>query len=240
MNIKHLICCLVMCYLPSAGASDLDDKAFAAAIHRAFPSWPQVENIRPSPVNGLIEFTVGGQLKYADPQGSVIVEGQMFAAASKRNLSQERMAEIGRIPWSELPHRLAMKTRVNGNGSRKIMVFADPNCSACHMLEAELAKVPDITVYTTVIPILGPASVARARQIACSSSPETSWVSWMIRRQDIPAASDCPAKFDEALHFASSRGIFATPQVFLEDGSKLMGAVPAKELDARLAGVRRQ
>jgi thiol:disulfide interchange protein DsbC len=73
------------------------------------------------------------------------------------------------IDFAQLPLKDAIVWK-QGNGSRKLAVFADPNCGYCKRLEKDLVNVKDVTIYTFVIPILGP--IRRSRR-ATSGAPRT-------------------------------------------------------------------
>ena len=66
-------------------------------------------------------------------------------------------AEARRVNFATLPLEDAVKT-VNGDGSRVLAVFSDPRCPYCNALDEELAKLDNVTVYTFLLPWLGPES----------------------------------------------------------------------------------
>ena len=58
------------------------------------------------------------------------------------------------MDFASLPFKDAVVWK-NGNGKRRIAVFADPNCGYCKRFERGLQELKDVTVYTFLIPILG-------------------------------------------------------------------------------------
>ena len=53
--------------------------------------------------------------------------GQVFDAKSSKNLTRERIDQLNKVKFSDLPLNLALK-QVKGDGKRVIAVFEDPNC----------------------------------------------------------------------------------------------------------------
>ena len=55
------------------------------------------------------------------------------------------MEKLSAIPFDQLPLKNAF-TQVRGNGKRKLVVFADPNCGYCKRFEKDLQKLDNVTI----------------------------------------------------------------------------------------------
>lgn len=243
LNTRILLLALVLVFaLPKVSASAEPAEPSAAARIRGklvavYPTFPKPSVIKQSPVAGLYEVVIAGQVKYVDESAEFLIDGSVVQLSNKANLTSQRMAELARVDWQKLPHQLAFTSRINGTGSRKLFVFADPNCGYCKKLERSLAELKDITVYTVQLPILGPDSLARSTAIACAPNPAAAWNAWMQDHVEPPAAAPtCHPQFERAAEFAKSHGINATPAIFLPDSTKLPGAVDTPELERLIAG----
>ncbi|HZX25896.1 MAG TPA: disulfide isomerase DsbC N-terminal domain-containing protein, partial [Telluria sp.] len=75
----------------------------------------KIDSVRATPYAGLYEVRVGGEILYTDKKGEYIVMGQVFEAKSSRNLTRERLDEINKIKFSDLPLESAIKY-VKGDG----------------------------------------------------------------------------------------------------------------------------
>ncbi|MET0518714.1 MAG: DsbC family protein [Burkholderiaceae bacterium] len=196
---------------------------------------PKIEEIRPSPLPGLWEVRIGNEIRYTDPSGNYLIEGDLIDLRTLKNLTEERTSKINAVDFASLPLKDAMVWK-NGKGTRRIAVFADPNCGYCKRFEKTLQDVKDITVYTFLIPILGGDSPQKSRAIWCAKDATASWRSWMIDGK--PPAKPEGACDDSTLerNLALSRRlrVTGTPAVLLEDGTRLPGAVPAEQLEKRL------
>lgn len=220
-------------------AACLPALANEAAIRKAFaermPTAPKIDEVRQGPVPGLWEVRIGNEVRYTDPTGSFLIEGEIYDLKAKKNLTEERVAQINRVDFASLPFKDALVWK-SGNGKRRIAVFADPNCGYCKRFEKSLQELKDVTVYTFLIPILGGDSPEKARAIWCAKDGTAAWQAWMLRGEAPPKA---PANCDSTAverNLALSRRIHVngTPAILLEDGNRIPGAVGAVELDRRL------
>jgi len=89
---------------------------------------------------------------YTDAKVAHVLVGSMYDAATKQNLSEERLRKLNRVAFDSLPLDFAIK-KVKGNGQRRLVVFSDADCPFCARLEAELKGIDDITIYTFLYPI---------------------------------------------------------------------------------------
>jgi thiol:disulfide interchange protein DsbC len=90
----------------------------------------EVKSVTKAPVPGLYEVNVGGQLVYTDATARYIINGELIDTKTNTNLTEERLAELNKIKWSDLPLSRAIKW-TKGDGSRTVAVFSDPNCGYC-------------------------------------------------------------------------------------------------------------
>jgi thiol:disulfide interchange protein DsbC len=183
---------------------------------------------------GLWEVVVSGDIFYTDEEGTLLISNaHIIDLKNRRDLTQERLAEIQRIDFDSLPLDLAIK-QVKGDGSRRIAVFADPQCTYCKQLEATMAKVSNVTVYLFLLPILSPASEDLSRKVWCATDPNAAWTDLLVRgitpaKQSLKCAALPTEKIKQ---FSQSVGISATPTLIMADGARQAGALPLDSLEA--------
>ena len=129
--------------LPAVANEAVIRKSFAERM----PNAPKIDEVRPAPVPGLWEVRIGNEIRYTDPTGTYLIEGEVFDLKAKKNLTEERVTQVNRIDFATLPFKDAV-TWKNGTGKRRIAVFADPNCGYCKRFEKGLQEMKDVTVYT--------------------------------------------------------------------------------------------
>ena len=130
-----------------------------------------------------------------------------------------------------------MKT-VRGNGSRQLAIFSDPNCGYCKRLEKSLQQLDNVTIYTYLIPILGPDSLQKSKQIWCAADPYKAYMDWMINGTAPNGKSDCATPLDKNMAYAKSYGITGTPTLFFTDGSRFPGAVQITDIEKKFSSLK--
>lgn len=200
-----------------------------------------VTSVRAAPMPGLYELFVNGELLYADEKVDYVIQGTLIRAADRRNLTEERLEKLKGIPFAQLPLDLAIKI-VKGDGSRKVAIFEDPDCPFCRRLEDALARVDNLTMYVLLYPLEGlhPGATDKSARIWCSPDRGKAWTDAVLGKANPTAASTCKTPLESLKKFAEARGIFATPTLVFEDGSRVAGAIPAADIEKRLSSARSQ
>jgi thiol:disulfide interchange protein DsbC len=218
----------------SAQADQVTDK-LKATVQSRLGDDATVKSVSKSPIDGLYEVNLGTQIIYTDASANYLVLGDIVDARTRKNLTDARLSETNRIDFATLPFGNAVKV-VKGNGSRKMAVFSDPNCPYCKQLESTLKSIDNVTIYTFLYPVLSPDSTAKSKSIWCSTDRAKAWEAWMQDHQVPTAAGTCDtAAIEKNLALGRSMNVDGTPTVFLADGRRLPGAVPADRLDKALA-----
>jgi thiol:disulfide interchange protein DsbC len=218
------------------------EAAIRKAIAERLPDFPKIDEVTKSPIPGLYEIRLGTDILYTDETGTFLVEGSIIDIRSRMNLTEQRVSRLTAIDFKSLPLKDAIVFK-QGNGSRKLVVFADPNCGYCKKFEREIAAVKDVTVYTFLYPILGPDSTEKSKTIWCAKDSTKAWRDWMV--SGVPATG---AEKDEKCDLASlernmalgrKHKITGTPALVFEDGRKVPGAVPPEQIEKQLAASRK-
>ena len=194
-----------------------------------------IESVKETPYGGLYEVRVAGDILYTDKKGEYLVIGQVYDVKSSRNLTRERLDDINKIKFSDLPLEMALK-QVKGNGKRVIAVFEDPNCGYCKRLrQTTLNEIDNVTIYTFLYNILSQDSFTKSKNIWCAPNRNKAWDDWMINGKVPPAApAACESPNDKVLALGQKLRITGTPAIFFSDGTRIPGAIDLKSLEAKL------
>jgi thiol:disulfide interchange protein DsbC len=217
-----------------ASAAHADDAAVRATLQRVFPGKP-VQDIQKTPVSGVVEAAVAGQVFYVTEDGRFILGGPLFDVAADRNLTDARLDELNAIPFDSLNLDWSI-TLVKGNGERRIAIFEDPDCPYCKALEETLRSVDNLTIHVFLYPIdqLHPQAAAKSRAVWCAPDRATAWEE-IMHNGTVPAGpADCAAPIADIAAFAARHRINGTPTTILSDGSRLVGALPRAKLEQAL------
>jgi thiol:disulfide interchange protein DsbC len=204
-----------------------------ARLKTVIPDHP-IDDIRPSPIPGVFAVISGRSIIYVDASGKYVINGHLFDAATKQDLSVEAIAEVNRVDTRILPLADSF-SEVKGNGKRQLYVFSDPDCPYCKKLETEFPKLTDVTIHVFLFPLvsLHPNAKKNAIAVWCSQDRQRAWNDKMTA-DVVPPAASCDNPVDRNLALAEKLGINGTPTLIFEDGKMVPGALSAARIDAML------
>jgi thiol:disulfide interchange protein DsbC len=227
---------VLACGLPAQA----DEAAIRKNLPQRLPEFPKIDEVSKTPMPGLWEVRVGNDVLYTDAEGNHVIQGEVIDTRSKSNLTRERIAKLTAIKFDELPLKDAMVVK-QGNGSRRLAVFADPNCGYCKRLERDLVALKDVTIYNFVYPVLGPDSDQKSRAIWCSKDAMKTWRDWMIDGVSPPRTmGNCDdGAIKRTVAYGQKYRINGTPAIIFENGDRVPGALSAADLNKRLDEAKR-
>jgi thiol:disulfide interchange protein DsbC len=194
-----------------------------------------VTTVTKSPYFGLYEALFDEQLVYTDAKVTYVLVGNVYDAATRKNLTDAKMRELSRVAFDSLPLQLAIK-KVKGNGARKLAIFSDADCPFCARLENELKNIDNVTIYTFLYPIdsLHPDSARKSRMIWCAPDNVKAWDAFFATGA-LPANNgDCDNPLAATNELGQKMKVSATPTLVFADGSVIAGALPAPRLEAEI------
>lgn len=223
---------VLMGLVPAAHAGEAEIRK---ALGERLPDLGKVDEVTKIPVAGLFEVRIGTDIYYTDENGSYLFEGHLIDTRNQVNLTEERISKLTAIDFATLPLKDAIVWK-QGDGSRKIAVFADPNCGYCKKFERDIRQIKDLTIYTFLFPILGGDSPEKSRNIWCAKDRAKTWVDWMVDGATPPRMmGDCDAS---ALQRNAALGrkhkVTGTPALVFEDGKRVPGAMKADQIEKQL------
>lgn len=237
-SIRLILAAGVLALAPVAQA---DEAAIRKNIAERLPDFPKIDEVTKTPVPGLYEIRVGTDVVYADENGNhLLLDGQLIDTKTRTNLTEQRIAKLTAIDFAKLPLKDAIVWK-QGNGARKLVVFADPNCGYCKKFERDLAQVKDVTVYTFLYPILGGDSPDKSRDIWCAKDNTKAWRDWMVADR-LPGRSMGPcdtAALARNVSLGRKHKVTGTPALVFEDGKRIPGALPPDQIEKHLAVARK-
>lgn len=221
-----------------AGSAVADEASVKKALEAAFPGLP-IDGVRKTPYLGLYEIRTAGELIYTDEAVTYVFSGNIVEAKTRKDLTEERKNKLAQINFNDLPLNLAVK-QVRGNGKRVFASFEDPNCGYCKKLAKDLSAMNNVTIYTFLYPILSPDSSEKSKAIWCASDRAKAWNDWMVNNTTPGGKTDCDTTaVDKVVALGQKLNIRGTPTIFLSNGERIPGAVPAARLEQALAAAEK-
>ncbi len=230
MMTRHTLAWLLAATLlgPASAQSDLSMQV-AEQLKANYPR-TSFKAVRKAEIAGLYEVVMGDNIAYTDETARYFLFGHLFDMKEQVDLTaQRRQAEIRvEFPVHFLDNALVT---VKGNGRRRLAVFSDPDCPYCRRLEAELARLDNVTLYTFLYPIgsLHPEARDKAISIWCAPDRNRAWSAWMLEGTT-PTPAVCPHPVDDNHTLGAQMGIVGTPTLIAEDGRIHSGFAPADKI----------
>ncbi len=181
-----------------------------------------IKSIQTTPINGLYEIQTGDQIFYTDKTGQYLINGHMFDTNTRADITAQRLAEINRINWSDLPLENAI---VSGpENGLKMAVFTDPDCPYCKRLEQSLQNEHELRIYTFLFPLtqLHPDAYEKSKSIWCAKNQHQAMQDVMLKGKTLPKAT-CKTPIDANIQLADKLHVRGTPTIFAEDGRRYTG-----------------
>lgn len=222
---RSLLAVLVFSCSLSAIASDED--ALLKVLQTKFPI-TKINSVSKSPFPGMYEVAMGRNMGYTDAKGDLMLFGHIFDMKAQRDLTAERLAELNKVEWKDLPLQDAIKI-VKGDGSREFAVFTDPDCPYCRALESEIDKLDNYTEYVFIVP-LHPSARDKSKHTWCAENPVAVWRDMMVNNKT-PTEKNCDAPMERNMSFASKIGVQGTPFMVSKTGVTQAGAMAGAQLN---------
>lgn len=198
--------CLALLATNQASA---DEATVKRQFERRFPG-VTVTSVAPAPMPGLFEVFVAGKLYYADPDVHFVLQGTLIDAATRRDLTAERLGKLNGIPFDQLPLGQGIKI-VKGDGTRRVAIFEDPDCPFCKQLEQqELNRIDNVTIYVLLYPLeqIHPGSTEKSIRVWCSPDRAKAWNDAVLKGATPISPPNCRNPIESPKKFAEARGIF--------------------------------
>jgi thiol:disulfide interchange protein DsbC len=224
----------------AAGGAFAQEAAIRKNLAERLPNFPPIDEITKTAIPGIYEVRVGTDILYTDERADHLLQGVLIDTRTRSNLTEARIEKLTAIDFATLPLKDAIAIK-QGNGSRKLVVFADPNCGYCKRLERDLMSLKDVTVYNFLYPILGPDSTAKAKDIWCAKDAARVWRDWMVEGAAPPkVTAKCDtAAIDRNVELGRKYRVQGTPALVFEDGTRRPGALPAAEVEKLLVAAKK-
>jgi thiol:disulfide interchange protein DsbC len=225
---------VLLALAPAAGHAGQVEEALAAK----FPG-VEAENVRPTPIPGIWEIAVGGQVVYLSEDGQYMLRGDVVDLSTGRSIAEARQAEL-RLEISKQFDEQRMIVFSPEKPKHTVTIFTDIDCGYCRKLHREMAELNKlgIKVRYAFYPRAGPGSDSWAKADAVWCAPNRNDALTRAKLGEHVAAakacSDTPVA--EQYRLGNEIGIRGTPAIMTEEGELLPGYVPADQLAAWLDG----
>ena len=220
------------CFSPVSLLAATPGEDFAARLAEKFPATAGAKIERAFP--GFYSVIKNGEVLYFSDDITTMINGDVINLATKESLTQKlKHDNQPKIVVKDLPLADAFKI---GSGSRKLYVFADPDCPWCRKLQVNLNELKDTEIYIFLLPItqLHPNAGNIAVGIWCQQDRGQAWLNYMNNHVNPPVGT-CETPIERNAVLAQKLGIYGTPGLVFGDGTLMPGYMPLDQINGMLA-----
>ena len=232
-SIIKQICLLFL--VANANLASADEAAVKKALAKFMPS-EQIDRVKPSEITGLYEVVAGSNIFYASEDGKYLIQGQLFDAEAKKNITESKLAGVRKIALEKVGEQnmIVFKAPMQ---KFVVTVFTDIDCGYCRKLHSEIDQylAQGITVRYMFYPRAGKGSDSYNKAISVWCAPDRNKALTLAKKGDLPETKQCENPVDEHMQLAESFGVNGTPMIITQAGNILPGYVPAQQLAKVLA-----
>jgi len=234
MKLIRILCALISAVLllsaPVFGAADVSD----ADQNRILEAFPELSagSIAASPIPGLYQIMLGGQVSYVSADGRYLIQGDIFDIEEELNLTEAhretaRQTAIDQIGEGRMIVFHPEKTEY------VVTVFTDIDCGYCRKLHRQIAEYNErgIEVRYLFFPRSGPDTESwfKADNVWCADDRNAALTKAKSGANIISA--DCsPTPVAEHYQLGRAIGIRGTPAIVAQGGELIPGYVAPDEL----------
>jgi len=194
------------------------------------------DDVTESPIPGVYEVVVGGQIVYITGDKRYLIKGEIVDLSTNQSVTESRRSSV-RLQQMAQVKESEMIIFEPENPKHTITVFTDIDCGYCRKLHQEMDQMQalGIRVRYMFYPRMGPGSEgwAKAEAVWCSDDRQQALTdAKQGKKIDAPSCGATPVAAEYEM--GNRIGVRGTPAIMTEDGSLLPGYVPAAELAAYL------
>jgi len=219
---------------PDVKAPDMKaiEAALAVAVGKAKP-----DSISPGPVPGLVEVTYGTRVIYISNDGHYIVQGDVFDTHLRRNLTEDKRSAGRQRLMEKVPDEQTIIFSPD-KPTHIINVFTDIDCAYCRKLHSQIKTINKLGIKVRYLfyPRAGlrSQSYEKAVSVWCADDQRKAMTEAKAGRL-IPKKT-CKNPVKDHMALGNKIGVTGTPTILLEEGVRLPGYAPPREL-ARILGI---
>jgi len=188
----------------------------------------RIEDVRPSPIEGLYELTRGADFAYVTADGHYAISGDLIDLAKNDNLTEQRRRDLREKLINAIPES-QMLVFGPSNPKYTVTVFTDVDCAYCRQLHSQITEYNRLGIRVRYLfyPRTGPdtESWTKAEEVWCSKDRNEALT--QAKRGVALTARPCAAN-PVARHYALGKEfeLQGTPAIVMPDGELMPGYLP--------------
>ena len=232
---NFLLGLLYAAFSGTVAAAENVEAELAESVSKQFPG-SNIEHVAPSPIPGIYEVSVGGELIYVTPDAQFAFVGRLFDLHNQADLSEPVRAQLRVKSLDAVPESQMVIFEPVGGTKYTITTFTDVDCPYCRKMHSEIDQLTaaGVRVRYLLFPRtqVGSPSYLKAVSVWCAEDRNSAMT--RAKQGENLEERACPNPVDEHIALAKRLGLTGTPMTITEFGERLNGYVQADQLVARL------
>ncbi|WKJ92325.1 DsbC family protein [Methylomonas montana] len=232
-KITHILALTVLAFISPALFAD--EAAIKKALSDFMPGG-KVDSIKPAEIQGLYEVTMGSNIFYASEDGKYLLQGQLFDAVAKKNITETKLADVRKVALDKVgePKMIVFKPATS---KYMVSIFTDIDCGYCRKLHSEIDQylAQGITVRYMFFPRAGKGSDSYKKAVSVWCAADRQKALTASKKGETLESKTCENPVDEHMALGEEFGMNGTPMIVTQKGNILPGYVPAPQLAKVLA-----
>ncbi len=194
--------------------------------------------IKPTPSPWLVQVEFGNDIAYATRDGKFLLLGELINVESRANLTQldrERLQSSENKQIAAVMAGLKEDTMIvmGPRPARVTMtVFTDVDCTYCARFHLDVPELNrnGVRVRYLLYPRAGAGSDSYRKAVAAWCAQDRVKAIGMAKAGQPIDMKTCANPVDEHMRLAEQMGVSGTPTIFLDNGRRIGGYLPAKQM----------
>ncbi len=224
-----LFACLVVTSIQAQ-----DYPAVSAAVQKLIPTADDMA-IADTPIDGLLEVTVGGDILYVNESGEYLLQGKLFDLENREDLTEKARSKIRQKVLGEV-NQDEQIVFAGDKVEYDVTVFTDIDCGYCRKLHNEMDAYNKlgIAVHYMMFPRAGIPSESydKAVSVWCAENQQSALTSAKLGQT--PAKKTCDNPVQQQYETGRQMGMSGTPAIITKSGYLIPGYMPPQQLKQRL------
>lgn len=211
-----------------------DYKAVEDRLAGLLPDTSQVV-ISETPVAGLVQVRIGGDIVYLSDDGRYLVQGNIVDMDTQTNLTDAALSDVRKERLASLDTEQFV-TFGNSDAEFEVLVFTDPDCGFCRRMHDQMAGYEEagIKIHYMAYPRAGVGSPTYDKLVSVWCAEDRNGAMDIAKEGRTPPPATCDNPVTEQFQLGQSMGVTGTPSIITFNGDIIPGYVPPDQLRSRL------
>ncbi len=191
----------------------------------------------PTPAKGIYQTRFGSKIGYLSSDGRYLIIGDMIDLKNQQNLTELARRDVTKSIIDKVDvAKLAVFPSTSGETKKVLNVFTDTSCPYCKKLHKEIPKLQQAGIEVRYFPFprggsRGPG-YSDLKKVWCNDDKAHALnIAEGGKSGDLGNGNCKEASFvDKGYALGNQLGVSGTPALFVDNGKKIDGYVPAKQL----------